>query len=172
MMAKRDPTSMHSRRGFLIAGLSALLPCSPAGAKSAPDPVKFIDMLYRDAVNGSEPDWMQPAGRVGILSRSLIALWARADRLVEPGDSGPIDFDMIADTQGLQLKDYALALEKRGATTATIAVTLTYTEGYMDPEPKVVRYDLVIEKDRWTIDNIRGKSWAARRLLQDSLRRR
>ena len=147
------------------AGLVLLLQGRLAFAESGADPAQFIESIYREAVAGTEPNWMEPAPQRLYLSKSLNALWRKTDPRIVPGDEGPIDFDMIADTNGLSLKGFSLAVERRTASTATIAVTLAYDEEKPRPKPSVVRYDLIREGGSWKIDNIRGRDWSARHML-------
>ena len=86
------------------------------------------------------------------------------------GDEGPVDFDVVADTNGLTLTGFALKVEKRTDTTATVAATLRYKERNPRPQPSVVRYDLVLEGGVWKIDEIRGFDWSVRAMLGESLK--
>ena len=86
-----------------------------------------------------------------------------------PGDESPIDFDLVADTNGLTLTGFSLKSEKLADKSATIAVTLVYKEGNPGAQPPVVRYDLVREDGRWKIDEIRSRAWSARATLAQFL---
>lgn len=134
-------------------------------AASSHDPIAVLRAIYRRAVKGNGPNWSEKADRPKDLSKSLIALWAKTDAKLVAGDVGPVDFDVIADTNGLTLTGFSLASEKQDDKTATIAATLVYNERNPRPEPSVVRYDLVREDGRWRIDEIRGGDWSVRKML-------
>jgi hypothetical protein len=152
-----------TRRRFVAAGLAAL---SLGGAHAATvrDPLAILTEIYRDAVKGKGPSWIEAADRPKYLSKSLVALWAKTDKKLVAGDEGPVDFDLVADTNGLTLTGFSLKSEKQDDRTATVAATLAYKEGPR-PEPTIVRYDLVREGGQWKIDEIRGGGWSARDML-------
>jgi hypothetical protein len=158
-------TFAFSRRAFLASGMVLFTGRAVSFAASSDDPVAVIRAIYRRAVKGDGPNWSEKADRPKDLSKSLIALWAKTDAKLVAGDVGPVDFDVIADTNGLTLTGFSLASEKQDGETATIAATLVYKEGNPRPEPSVVRYDLVREGGRWRIDEIRGGHWSVRKML-------
>jgi hypothetical protein len=158
-----------SRRGFVALGFAAFPTSAAVAAADTRDPVALITAIYRAAVKGDGPSWIEKAERAPYLSKSLVALWARTDRKLVAGDEGPIDFDLVADTNGLTLAGFTLKPERQDGKTATIAVTLVYKEAKPRPEPSVVRYDLVRENGRWKIDEIRGRDWSARAMLRQFL---
>jgi hypothetical protein len=159
-----------SRRGFLVAALAAFAGGRSAVAAETPGPLAVMTAIYQAAVKDQGPSWIDEGERAQYLSKSLVALWAQTDKKIVPGDEGPIDFDIVADTNGLSLSGFSLAVEKQGPTTATIAATLAYKDGDAGPKPKVVRYDLVRENGRWKIDEIHSDSWSVRALLSNFLR--
>jgi hypothetical protein len=169
-MRKPITISAWDRRRFLAAGLIALLGGAAAAAATAADPAATMTAIYKDAVKGQMPSWIDKGQRAQYLSKSLVALWAKTDKKIVPGDEGPIDFDIVTDTNGLELSDFALVVEKQDAKTATVAVTLIYKEGDTSPKPKVQRYSLVLEGGQWKIDEIRGEKWSVRDLLTNFLR--
>ena len=155
---------VFSRRSFLAASAAALLG-GGALAAAAPDPVAVVTAIYQAAVKGDGPNWIDKGERPRYLSKSLVALWAKTDRKRVADDGGPVDFDLVADTNGLTLTGFSLATEKLDEKAATIAVTLVYKEDNPRPEPSIVRYDLVRENGQWKIDEIRGGAWSARNML-------
>lgn len=159
-----------SRRGFVALGVVAFPASRAALAADSRDPVAVIAAIYRAAVRGAGPSWIEKSERARDLSRSLVALWAETDRKRVAGDEGPIDFDLVADTNGLTLTGFSLAVEKQDDKTATVAATLAYKEGNPRPQPSIVRYDLVRENGQWKIDEIRGAHWSARAMLKLFLR--
>jgi hypothetical protein len=170
LMIKAPKPFDLSRRSLLAAGLASLFASGAATAANARDPLATMRAIYQDAVKGQMPSWIDKGLRAQYLSRSLVALWAKTDKRIVPGDEGPIDFDIVTDTNGLELSDFSLAVEKQDAKTATIAVTLIYKEGDASPKPKVQRYNLVLEGGQWKIDEIRGDKWSVRDLLTNFLR--
>jgi hypothetical protein len=146
-----------------------MLGSGAAAAPGARDPTAVISAIYRAAVRGAGPSWIGKGERARDLSKSLVALWARTDKKVAPGDEGPIDFDLVADTNGLTLSGFSLKSEMQDDKSATVAVTLTYKEGNQGARPPVVRYDLVREDGRWKIDEIRSSQWSARAMLTQFL---
>jgi hypothetical protein len=171
-VSNRSEAFSFNRRGLLAAGLAALLGCGAAGAApaaNAPDPVAFITAIYRAAVKGEGPSWIDKRERPRYLSKSLVALWAKTDKK-SAGDGAVIDFDLVTDTNGLTLTGFSLAVEKQDEKTATIAATLVYKEGNRGSKPTKVRYDLVREDGQWKIDEIRGDKWSARDMLTLSLK--
>jgi hypothetical protein len=161
---RTDDSAAFSRRRFFAAGVALSLQCSVSLAAAAREPLAILTEIYRDAVKGKGPSWIDAADRPKYLSRSLVALWAKTDKKLVAGDEGPVDFDLVADTNGLTLTGFSLKSEKQDDTTATIAATLVYKEGPR-PEPTIVRYDLKREGGQWKIDEIRGGNWSVRDML-------
>lgn len=155
---------VFNRRRFLAAGVAMSLPCGAASAAAPRPPLAVLNEIYRDAVRGKGPSWIEAADRPKYLSKSLVALWAQTDKKLVAGDEGPVDFDLVADTNGLTLKGFSLKTERQDDNTATIAATLAYKEG-PQPEPSIVRYDLVREGGQWKIDEVRGGAWSVRDML-------
>jgi hypothetical protein len=157
-----------SRRGFIASGLAAFLASGAALAAAVRDPLAILTEIYRDAVKGRGPSWIEGGGRPKYLSKSLVALWAKSDKKTPPGDEGPVDFDLVSDTNGMTLAGFSLKLEKQDDRTATIAATLAYSARDVPSGPAVVRYDLVREDGQWKIDEIRGGGdtvWSLRNML-------
>ena len=169
-MSQGSEVLSFNRRGFVAACVATVLGHGATAAAKAPDPVAFITAIYRAAVKGEGPSWIEKSERPRYLSKSLVALWAKADRK-SAGDGAVIDFDLVTSTNGLTLTGFSLAAEKRDEKAATIAVTLVYKEGNPEPKPTMVRYDLVREDGQWKIDEIRGGGWSARDMLTLSLKR-
>ena len=168
-MSEESKFLSFNRRRFLAAGMATLLGRGAAAAANAPDPVAFITAIYRAAVKGKGPSWIDKGERPRYLSKSLIVLWAKTDKK-SAGDGAVIDFDLVTSTNGLALTGFSLAVEKQDEKSATIAVTLVYKEGNPEPKPTMVRYDLVREGGQWKVDDIRGGRWSARDMLTLSLK--
>jgi hypothetical protein len=170
---RADHSAAFSRRRFLAAGLAMSLQYSVSLAAAARDPLAILTQIYRDAVKGRGPSWIDDGERPKYLSKSLIALWAKSDKKTPPGDEGPIDFDLVCDTNGLSLAGFSLKVEKQDERTATIAATLAYSAGDANPGTTIVTYDLVREDGQWKIDEMRGSGatvWSLRDMLTRSLK--
>jgi hypothetical protein len=158
-----------------LFALSALY-CAPglAFARAAQsDPAAAITRLYRAAMSrkgkGGAP-WIDDKSRAKDLSKSLTALWAKADARTPKADIGPISFDVTTNSQGADVKSFEVTTEAQSATTATVVaqVVLDHWVG-SPPEGETIRYALVYERKFWKIDNVsgtvRGKPWSLRGLL-------
>jgi hypothetical protein len=115
------------------------------------------------------------AAKAKYLSKSLIALWAKADARTRKGDGGPVGFDPVTNSQDPDVKSFKVVAEKQETDKAVIAVTLDSHQG---PPPKLadrtIRYDFVREADGWKIDEIKGAvdgaAWSLRAMLTDFLK--
>lgn len=174
---------MITRRTFALFG-AALLVCGPALAttmRSATpnDPIAIVNAIYHGTIEGYDKQralWLDPRDRRGTLSKSLIALWAKADARTQPADSGPIDFDVTTNSQGMEVKSFTAKAESQHDKRATIVVTLKAKGKWLrnSPEDNIVRYDFIREAGRWVIDDVRsttdGKAWSLRDLLTFALK--
>jgi hypothetical protein len=115
------------------------------------------------------------AAKAEYLSKSLIALWAKADARTRKGDGGPVGFDPVTNSQDPDVKSFKVVAEKQEADKAVIAVTI---DSHQRPPPKpvdqTIRYDYVREAGGWKIDEIRGavdgEAWSLRAILTDFLK--
>jgi hypothetical protein len=169
-MCASNESAIFSRRALLASGIGLTLCSHATFAAGGRDPLAIIQAIYRLAVKGNGPSWIEKADRPKDLSASLVALWAKTDLKMVAGDEGPVDFDLVADTNGLTLTGFSAKTEKQTADAATVAVTLVYKEKNPRPEPSVVRYDLVRESGQWKIDEIRSRNWSVRDMLNDFLK--
>jgi len=176
---------MVTRRQLIVtatAGLLAATASRPAAAAppAASDPVAIVTAIYTRAAKGKGDGGgafviENKAARANYLSKSLVALCAKADAHTPKGDVGPIDFDPVTNSQEPDVKSFKVVAEKLEADKAVIAVTLT---GRNTPPPKptdrTVRYDLVRDGAEWKIDDIKGASdgepWSIRDMLAASLK--
>lgn len=170
---------MISRRELILSGIAGLT--HPALAKPpADDPANAVTGIYTRAAQGKGDSGGNfvvgnKVARSKYLSKSLAALWARADARTRKGEVGPIDFDPVTNSQDPDVKSFKVIAEKQEGDKATIAVTI---EGHQGPRPKpadqTVRYHLVQEDGQWKIDDIKGavdgSPWSVRALLVDSLK--
>jgi hypothetical protein len=157
-----------------LAGVNALLLGAAAAfaQQSAEDPEKILVALYDDVKADRLVTWVNADKRGPPLSKGLVALWAKADALARRrGDElGPIDFDVTTNSQGASIKSYALKTISRDASRATIDVTLIPDNWQrQSPKENIVRYQMVLDGDRWAIDDISGTikphAWSLRGYL-------
>ena len=172
---------MITRRELILSGAAGLLAATlPNEAPAADDPAGIITAIYTRAAKGKGDTggafvFENKAAKANYLSKSLIALWAKADARTRKGDVGPVDFDPVTNSQDPDVKSFKVAVEKQEADKATIAVTI---DGHQGPRTKpadgTIRYDFVRDAGRWKIDDIRGsaegKPWSIRGLLVDSFK--
>jgi len=172
---------MIGRRELVLSGTAGLLAAALArGALAADDPAGIVTAIYARAAKGKGDAGgafvieNKPA-RAKYLSKSLAALWAKADARTRTGDVGPVDFDPVTNSQDPDVKSFKVVAEKQEAENATIAVTI---EGHHGPRAKpadqTMRYDFVREAGQWKIDDIKGsadgKPWSVRGVLAASLK--
>ena len=155
---------MVSRRKLILSGAAGLLAATlPPAALAAPD-------------GGGGFVIENKAAKAKYLSNSLIAVWAKADARTRKGDSGPVDFDPVTNSQDPDVKSFKVAAEKQDADKATVAVTLEshQREARANAADKTIRYDFVREAGAWKIDDIKGavdgSPWSVRALLAASLK--
>jgi len=158
---------------------TTLLLLSAGKGAAASDPVAIATAIYQKAAAGKGESggqflWLDPKVRPRTFSRSLVALWAKAEAATPEGDIGPVDFDPVTNSQDPGLKSFSVVSEKQTAAAATVAVTLTETiAARRVATDRTVRYDFVLEEGRWKIDDIRstadGHPWSLRKLLSESI---
>jgi len=175
---------MITRRMLLLTGTAGLSATAlPRFALAAPppasDPVAIVNAIYARAAKGKGDGGggfviENKAAKAKYLSKSLIALWAKADAHTPKGDVGPVDFDPVTNSQDPDIKSFNVEAEKLEADKALIAVTMTGHGAPRKAADQVVRYDLVREGKDWKIDDIKGASdgepWSIRAMLADSLK--
>jgi hypothetical protein len=173
---------MIDRRALIWSGTASLLGVAlGGGALAADDPAAVVTAIYTRAAKGKGDTGgafvIEKATRARYLSKSLAALWAKADARTRKGDVGPVDFDPVTNSQDPDVKSFKVAAEKKGADMATVAVTIESHQGdaRANAADKTIRYDLVHEAGQWKIDDIKGAvdgtPWSVRVLLVDSLKR-
>jgi hypothetical protein len=176
---------MIARRALILSGITGLLAATlPDQVRAAPpsdEPTGIITAIYTRVAKGKGDSGGNfvidgKAARAKYLSKSLIALWAKADARTRKGDVGPIDFDPISNSQDPDVKSFAVAAEKQEADKATIAATIEshQPDARANPADKTIRYDFVRDAGLWKIDDIKGsidgKPWSIRGLLVDSFK--
>ncbi|MGX1322957.1 hypothetical protein AB7M17_006410 [Bradyrhizobium sp. USDA 377] len=170
---------MLTRRSFVAAALLAGISPAFAETPAASGPVAILTAIYTRAAKGKGDGGggfviENKAAKAKYLSKTLLALWAKADAHTPKGDVGPVDFDPVTNSQEPDVKSFKVDAEKMEADKATIAVTMTGHRNDRKPTDLIVRYDFVREAGSWRIDDIRGASdgeaWSIRKMLTDSLK--
>ena len=175
---------MVTRRTLVFTGLIALLAANDIRfARAEPpapkDPVAIVTAIYTRAAKGKGDGGgafiiENRTAKAKYLSKSLVALWAKADAHTPKGDVGPVDFDPVTNSQEPDVKSFKVAPENLEADKATVAVTIAGHRNDRKAANQVVRYEFVREADGWKIDDIKGSSdgeaWSIRKLLADSLK--
>src|SRR3954464_3352876 len=151
---------MITRRHLVLTSLllATEAPLARAEPATSDDPVAIVNAIYVRATKGKGNGGggfaiENKAAKAKYLSRSLIALWARADAHTPKGDVGPVDFDPVTNSQDPDVKSFKVDAEKMEADKATIAVTITGHRNDRKPADQIVRYDFLREAGSWRIDD-------------------
>jgi len=140
------------------------------------DPAAIVTGIYKKASAGKGESggqflWLKEKDRSRTMSKSLVALWAKAEKHEKPGEIGAIDFDPVTNSQDPHVRFFDVKTEKQDDTTATIAASFGV---HRSEPPMTVRYDFVREGYLWKIDNIRGEvektPWSVREMLTEFLK--
>jgi Protein of unknown function (DUF3828) len=174
---------MITRRALISTAMTGLLTSAmarPALAEPpSPDPVAILTAIYTRAAKGKGDGGgafviENKAAKAKYLSKSLIALWAKADAHTPKGDVGPVDFDPVTNSQDPDVKSFKVTADKLEADKAAVAVTMTGRSARKSPADDVVHYDFVREGGGWKIDDIKGsvdgEAWSIRGMLEESLK--
>ena len=155
--------------------LMALVFCAaPARAAGSPDALIFDIYTRAQGTAGGDFIYAQPKDRPKYLSKSLVALWAKAEALAEEGYAGPIEFDPITNSQDPRVYGFGVKVERQDETRATVSAIFAERPGsYLAAPKQTIYFDLVREDGAWKIDDIRGQArsrpveWSLRKLLAD-----
>ena len=159
-----------------LAGLSAtalLALAAPAHAAAATDPADPrapVAALYAAEKSG-RPTLTTPAQqRDAALTRGLAALWDKVEARARRGGDVAIDFDVVTNSQGAEVKSYALAVERRDANHATVVATGDPGDWVrQSARENVVTFSLLRQAGRWRVDDVSGiaepNAWSLRDLL-------
>ncbi len=171
----RDSMAKISRL-FMAAGLFIAMAVSASAQTVGQDPAAIITAIYKKASAGKGDGggqflWFKAADRSRTMSKSLLALWAKAEKREKPGEIGAIDFDPVTNSQDPLVRFFDIKTEKQNETTATVAAIF----GAQRNEPaQTVRYDFLREGKLWKIDDIRGEvdktPWSVRGMLTEFLK--
>jgi hypothetical protein len=174
---------MIDRRALISTAIAGLLAAAIAPALAEPaaanDPVAILTAIYTRAAKGKGDGGAafvieNKAAKAKYLSKSLIALWTKADAHTPKGDVGPVDFDPITNSQEPDVKSFKVAAEKPEADKAAVAVTIIGHRARKTPADDILHYDFVREGNAWKIDDIKGsadgEAWSIRGMLEESLK--
>jgi hypothetical protein len=168
-----------ARAAALISGVFVFAAAVAAEA-AEPDPARFVASIY---AKGREPavwdQWLDGARRGEWFSRAVTALWAKCDALARKShdELGPLDFDVATNSQGLTVKSFTVKTISQDASHASVVARLTPDNwARKSDRENEIRYDLVMERGRWAIDEIHSviepKPWSLRALLTQYIRRK
>lgn len=168
---------MISRRSVLACLLAAVAPFDALAAE--PDsPAAPIEAIYRRIVASYDPatnntdngmfTWEKRKDRHLYYSARLAKAWDHADAITAKGDQNPPGACPITNSQDPLVRAFDVAVERQDAKTATVLVHISQQPGPVTPtDGGTIYYDMVLERGRWRIDDIRpgvGKdAWSLRR---------
>jgi hypothetical protein len=151
-------------------------PAASAAKPATADPAALLTRLYKaaakDNAGGAFVNNAKERGKY--LSKSLAALWTKAEAKVPQGEIGPIDFDPVSNSQDPDIKSFVIKTESQDDARATLAVALIGSQSRKVAADGVIRYELVRDGASWRIDDIRGsvdgQAWSVRQMLEASLK--
>ena len=173
---------MVTRRKLILFGPAACwpLPCRARRWGHRTTPWASRTAIYTRAAKGKGDGggafvFENKAAKAKYLSKSLIALWAKADARTRKGDGGPVGFDPVTNSQDPDVKSFKVVAEKQEADKAVIAVTIDSHQGPPSkPADRIIRYEFVREAGGWKIDEIKGavdgEAWSLRAIITDFLK--
>ncbi len=166
-------TIAPSRLCALLALVVLWCSCG-AGRAASDDPAGLVASIY---ANGHERavwiQWLDAARRGTWFSVATTALWGRCDAIARKtkDQAGPLDFDVATNSQGAEVKRASIKVQSQGQARATVLATLTPDNwSRRSARENAIRYELVLERDGWKIDDIHGvaepNAWSLRALLK------
>jgi len=172
----RDFAMPPSVRRLLAAAAALLALAAPASAAASDpaDPRAPVAALYAIEKTGHAP-LATPAQRAAALTRGLAAMWDKAEARARGAGEAAIDFDVVTNSQGAALKSYALTVERRDATHATVVATIDPGDWLRrSPRENVITFSLLRQAGRWRVDDVGGiaepNAWALRDMLDRALK--
>jgi hypothetical protein len=164
-----------SFRRSLVGAAALLSLAGPAAAASDPaDPRAPVATLYAIEKTGHAP-LATPAQRAAALTRGLAAMWDKAEASARRGGDVAIDFDVVTNSQGAEVKSYALAIMRRDANRATVVATIDPGDWVRrSARENNVTFSLLRQAGRWRVDDVSGvaepNAWSLRDLLAYALK--
>ena len=168
--------ALSFRRPLFAAAalLAPVAPLSAGGAANAGDPRAPVGALYAGEQAG-RPTLTTPAQRAAALTRGLAALWDKAEAGARRGGDVAIDFDVVTNSQGAEVRSVALAVMRREANRATVVAAIDPGDWIRkSPRENVITYSLVRQAGAWRVDDVSGvaepNAWSLRDLLARALK--
>ncbi len=163
-----------------LASLSAIVllalaaPLSAVAATDPADPRAPVAALYATEKSG-RPTLVSPDQRAAALTRGLAAMWDKAEARARRDGDVAIDFDVVTNSQGADVKSYSLTVERRDAKSATVVAIIDPGDWVRrSPRENVIRFTLLRQVGRWRIDDVSGvaepNAWSLRDLLARALK--
>jgi|SRR6185437_6709599 hypothetical protein len=172
-----------ARRASLALACSLAFPLALTPALAAGSgPAAPVTAIYQRVVasydgkqNNTENGYFimkSDKARRRYFSARTAKLWREADRLTPKGDVDALDFDPVTNSQDPLVRAFDTSIERQGAKSATVLVRISEKPGPIaQPAPRdFIRYDMVLERSRWLIDDIRGtvdSAWSVRKIMAD-----
>ena len=170
---------MIARRSFFLCGAALLLVQAGTSAADTAEPLAIVNGIYKGGNTTGMAFGLDPKERHQFFSKSTAALWDKAEAVSNPNGNeiGAIDFDITTNSQGADVKSYAITSNKIDGKTAFVVVKLVLDNWIRNsPDDDIIRYDFVLEDGRWMINdvgsNIDGKPWTLLELLEINSRDR
>lgn len=171
---------MITRRLFAAAVIA--LSAAPPLAVGAESPAAPVIKIYQrvvasyDGNNGNAENGFfimeNDKARRQYFSARTAKLWREADADTPKGDVDALDFDPVTNSQDPQVRAFDTSIEKQDGKSATVLVRISDKPGPITPPARreFIRYDMVLERGRWLIDDIRGtidSEWSVRKIMSD-----
>jgi hypothetical protein len=163
------------RRLLVVAAapLAFAAPALAAAARDPADPRAPVAALFAIEKTGHAP-LATPAQRAAALTRGLAAMWDKAEARASRGGDVAIDFDVVTNSQGAEVKSCALAVTRRDANRATVVATIDPGDWLRrSARENVVTFALLRQAGRWRVDDVAGiaepKAWSLRAMLARAL---
>lgn len=154
---------MIDRRALLVS-LAAIFAGRPIAAAESPDAIvaaiyKRIIATYspakRNTINGAFT-WSTRKERHHYYSAGLAKAWDHADAITAKGDQNPPAACPITNSQDPLVRAFDVAIERRDTRSATVIAHISQDPGPVKPSDwGTIAYDMVFERGRWRIDDIR-----------------
>ena len=164
--------------GRLVVVAAALLalaaPALAAAARDPADPRAPVAALYAIEKSGQAP-LATPAQRAAALTRGLAAMWDKAEARARRGGEAAIDFDVVTNSQGAEIKSYTLAVTGRAANRATVVAAIDPGDWLrQSARENVITFSLLRQAGRWRVDDVSGvaepHAWSLHDLLVHALK--
>jgi hypothetical protein len=172
------PRAAYARIARTAVLVSLFLAFAVVAAQAAPpDPARLIASIYADGREGAVwSQWLDGKRRGEWFSHALTALWATCDKRAHTinDELGALDFDVATNSQGLEVKSFAVKTLSRDASHASVVAKLTPDNWVRKSDREnEIRYDLVWQGGRWAFDDIHSviepNPWSLRAILMQYL---